>query len=330
MAVFGFLSKGGATTIKLDVTDYAQTQLSQNFLKALQNVSVFKVQQVSENQAGSDLGKGNIDLEVVIPKNFGQAGAAGQPKPASIKTYYNQANPANGQIGNLIITQIVDGINSQISDVPQIVSVQSTGVQTNNLGYFDFILPGILAMIIMQSGLFAVAFAFVSFKASGALRRIQATPVHPRNFIIAQAITRLVMTLITVAILIGFGVKFFSFHMLGSYWDFTLVAILGILIFLGFGFAIAGYAKDENQVAPLANVIQLPMLLLSGIFFPRDDFPHWLQTVTNYFPLTYLSDAMRHIANEGLHLTQIMPDLLGLIIWCVIVFVIAINLFRWE
>jgi len=135
---------------------------------------------------------------------------------------------------------------------------------------------------------------------------------------------------LTVAILIGFGIKFFNFHMLGNYGSFTIVVILGILIFLGFGFAIAGYAKDENQVAPLANLIQLPMLLLSGIFFPRDNFPHWLQKITDYFPLTYLSDAMRHIANEGLHLSQITTDLWGMIIWTVIVFVLAVYLFRWE
>jgi ABC-2 type transport system permease protein len=99
---------------------------------------------------------------------------------------------------------------------------------------------------------------------------------------------------------------------------------------LGFGFAIAGYAKDENQVAPLANVIQLPMLLLSGIFFPREGFPPWLYKVTNYFPLTYLSDGMRHIANEGLHLSQISNDLLGLVVWTFVIFIVAIKMFRWE
>jgi ABC-2 type transport system permease protein len=330
LAVFGFLSKGGNTTINIELTNYSQTQIASGFVNTLSNVSAFKVKQTTESQAQSDLGKGNIDLQVIVPKDFGQMDSSGKISQSAIVTHYNQAKPQNGQVANLIISQIIDGINAGASHTPQILSVNASGVQTNNLGFFDFILPGILGMIIMQSGIFAVAFAFVSFKASGSLRRLQATPVHPRNFVFAQAITRLIMTLITVAILIGFGIKFFNFHMLGSYWDFSVVVILGCLIFLGIGFAIAGYAKDENQVAPLANLVQLPMLLLSGIFFPRDAFPHWLYILTNYFPLTYLSDAMRHIANEGLRLTQIGPDLLGMIIWCVLIFVLAINVFSWE
>ncbi len=331
LAVFGFLSKGGQTNIKIDVTNNAQSQIAMQLVDSLKKIPTFKTIEVSENKGNADLGKGDVDLQVVIPEQFGAlVPNSDTVAPSQVITHYNQAKPGNGQVANLIIGQIISGFNTSISHTPQIISLQSSGVKTNNLGFFDFILPGILAMIIMQSGIFAVAFAFVSFKASGALRRLHATPVHPRVFVFAQAVTRLVVTLLTIAILIGFGTKFFGFHMLGSYWEFTFVAILGILIFLGFGFAIAGYAKDENQVAPLANLIQLPMLLLSGIFFPRDSFPAWLQTVTNYFPLTYLGDALRHIANEGQHLPQLGHDLLGLSVWVIVTFVAAIMLFRWE
>ena len=331
LAVFGFLSKTSTPSMKLDVTDYAHTELSKNFFDSLKQVAAFRTKEVDESQAASELGKGDIDLQIIIPKNFGSNDAiTGALQSAKIQTSFNQAKPQNGQVANLIINQIVAGMNAGVTHTPQVFTVDTQGVQTNNLGYFDFILPGILGMIIMQSGVFAVAFAFVSFKASGALRRLQATPVHPVNFVIAQGITRLIMTFLTVAILIGFGVKFFNFHMLGNYGSFAFVVVLGILIFLGFGFAIAGYAKDENQVAPLANIVQLPMLFLSGIFFPRDGFPHWLQRVTDFFPLTYLADAMRHIANEGLHITQIKGDIFGLVAWCIIVFFLAVNLFRWE
>ena len=330
LAVFGFLSKGSGTSVKIDLTNHSKTEISQNFVSALKQVPIFKVTETDESKAADDLGKGNTDLQVIVPENFGNTGADGHIEPSTVTTHYNQGKPGNGQTADLVIEQIVSGINQKISQTPQIISVASSGVKTNNLGYFDFILPGILGMIIMQSGVFGVAFAFVSFKASGALRRIHATPVHPRVFVFAQTVTRLILTLVTVGILIGFGIKFFNFHMLGSYWAFSLVVILGSLIFLGFGLTIAGISKDENQVAPLANLIQLPMLLLSGIFFPRDSFPSWLHTVTNYFPLTYLGDAMRHIANEGLRLSQISHDLIGMLVWTVIIFIVAVRSFRWE
>ncbi len=330
LAVFGLLSKGGTTNVKIDLTNYSQTQLAKNFVEGLKKVPAFKISEVDESQSSKDLNKGDIDLQVIVPENFGKTSPNGQIEQTSVITHYNQSKPGNGQTASLIVSQVTSEINSQITNSPQIISVASSGVKTNNLGFFDFILPGILGMIIMQTGLFGVAFAFVSMKASGALRRIHATPVHPRNFILAQMFTRLIVTLVTVIILIGFGIKFFDFHMLGSYWTFSLVVTLGSLIFLGFGFSIAGVSKDENQVAPLANLIQLPMLLLSGIFFPRDAFPAWLKTITDYFPLTFLSEAMRHIANEGAHLAQIGPQLLGLFVWCLIVFVVSIKMFRWE
>ncbi len=185
-------------------------------------------------------------------------------------------------------------------------------------------------MTIMQLGIFGVAFSFVALKASGALRRVQATPVHPVYFVFAQAAVRLLVTLASVSVLITFGTYFFNFHMMGNYINFIIVAIIGILIFLGIGFAIAGWARDESQVAPVANLIQLPMLLLSGIFFSRDNFPSWLKTITDYFPLTYVSHALRKIANEGVGLTEIPADLMGMGIWLVLVYAFAVKVFRWE
>ncbi len=331
LAVFGFLSRSNNSSVKVDITNNAHSDISQQLISTLKSISALKINEVSEDTARTDLGKGNTDLQVIIPADFGAVDSKTHALASTkVITHFNEGKPQNGQVANLIIGQVIAGFNSKINNSPQIISVDSSGVKTNNLNFFDFILPGILAMTIMQLGIFGVSFAFVSLKASGALRRIQATPIHPRNFILAQAFTRLIIGLITVGILLSLGVIFFKFHMIGNYFEFTLVLILGILVFLGFGFAIAGYAKDENQVAPLANVIQLPMLLLSGIFFSRDAFPHWLKVVTDYFPLTFLADALRRIANEGVHLTQIPLELLGLGVWGVIIFVVAINVFRWE
>lgn len=261
-------------------------------------------------------------------------GASGTPavalQPAKILAEYNEGRPGSGQTAGLILGQIVSGFNNQITQTPQILSVETKGVKTNNLNYIDFLLPGIIAMAIMQLGIFSVAFAFVSYKTTGALRRLQATPTHPLHFIIGQTVTRLIISIAQVVILVWLGMQFFNFHLIGSPWAFIAVAILGSLVFLAFGFAIAGWAKDENQAAPFAQLIQFPMLFLSGAFFPRDGFPDWLKTITDYFPLTYLSEALRRIANEGASLMAVSGDLLGLAIWGVIVFFIAVRVFRWE
>jgi len=126
------------------------------------------------------------------------------------------------------------------------------------------------------------------------------------------------------------GVLFFDLHFLGNFLELFLVGLMGGVVFLSIGFALAGISKSEDQVAPLANVISLPMMLLSGIFFSRNNLPGVIHTITDFFPLTYLADAMRSIAIDGASLSQVGPQLLGLGIWSVISCTIAVKMFRWE
>jgi ABC-2 type transport system permease protein len=329
LSVFGFLSGNSGPSIRIALTNHSTTEMAVEFEKALMQVSAFSIETMPEAEASTELGKGHIDLHVIVPEKFG-AFKDGKPAPEQIQTRYNNGKPQGAQIANLVITQIVNSLDRKFTSTAPMLEVKTAGVTVNNLGYFDFVLPGILAMTIMQLGIFSVSFSFVAWKLNGALRRIQATPIHPFHFVLAQAVVRLIVVITTATVLVGFGAWFFDFHMLGSYIHFALVCIIGALIFLGIGFSIAGWAREETQVAPVANLVQLPMLLLSGIFFPADVFPSWLQSLTNFFPLTYVVDAMRKIANEGVSLWQLPSDLLGMCVWMCISYAIAVKLFRWE
>ena len=111
---------------------------------------------------------------------------------------------------------------------------------------------------------------------------------------------------------------------------YLALAVIGSIVFLAMGFGVAGWAKNENQAAPVANLISLPMMFLSGSFFPREAMPEFLQTVTRFLPLTYLNDALRAVINDGSGLDVIGTDIFGLAVWAVISFVIATRLFKWE
>jgi ABC-2 type transport system permease protein len=133
-----------------------------------------------------------------------------------------------------------------------------------------------------------------------------------------------------VLLLLGLGILLFQVKMIGNIFAFMAMATLGSAVFLTIGFAIAGWAKDENQATPVAQLIQFPMLFLSGVFFPREGFPAWLQKVTDYLPLTYLVDGLRKIATEGASLWALRGDIIGLVVWGIIVSIIAVRIFRWE
>jgi ABC-2 type transport system permease protein len=133
-----------------------------------------------------------------------------------------------------------------------------------------------------------------------------------------------------MVVMITVGLLFFHLHFIGNLLNVFLIGMLGGIVFLAMGFALAGISKSEDQVAPMANVIALPMMLLSGIFFSRSNLPGFVHTITGYFPLTYLADGMRSIAIDGATLVQVGPQLFGLVVWCVISVYIAVKMFRWE
>lgn len=339
IVVFGLIFKNTSVSFKIDLTNESGTELAGRFEEALKKVPAFKINEVSAEQAVDDLDKGDADLTVTIPANFGQVSGAGQAQvghpaaiqPSQVIAHFNEARPGNGQSAAQIVSQLASTFNEQLTGTPKVVSLEATGVTTKNLSYIDFLLPGMIGLSIMQIGIFSVAFAFVAYKTTGMLRRIQATPIHPGTFITAQGVTRLIVAVLQTALLASIGAAFFGFHLPLSTWpSFFVLALLGSAVFMTFGFAIAGWAKNEEQAQPVAQLIQFPMMFLSGTFFPRDGFPALLQHITAFFPLTFLTDALRHVANDGASLWAVRGDILGLLVWGAAIGFLAIRVFRWE
>jgi ABC-2 type transport system permease protein len=330
IVVFGLIFNNNSSSFKIDLTNQSHSQLGAQFEAAIKKVPALKIKSVSAQQAATDLNKGDADLSVTIPADFGQTDH-GRISPTMVVAHYNEERPGNGQAAAQIVQQLAGGFNDAITGAPKVVSVAASGVKTKNLTYIDFLLPGMIGLSIMQLGIFSVAFAFVSYKSTGMLRRLQATPMRPANFLAAQGVTRLIMAVLQTCLLAGIGLAFFHFNLSpSSYLPFLVLALMGSGVFMALGFAIAGWAKNEDQAQPVAQLIQFPMMFLSGTFFPRDGFPHLLQVITGYLPLTYLADALRHVANDGASLWAVRGDLLGLLVWGVIAGLIAVRLFSWE
>jgi ABC-2 type transport system permease protein len=330
ISVFGLIFKNNGSTFKIDVTNQSNTTLAAQFEQQLKKVPAFKIKDVSQSQASDDLDKGNVDLTILVPSNFGSS-SQGRTEQSKIVAHYNAERPGNGQAAAQIVEQLTGGFNQAITHTPTIVSVDASGVKTKNLTYIDFLLPGMIGLSIMQIGIFSVAFAFVSYKTTGMLRRIQATPTRPGYFLTAQGATRLIMAVLQTALLATIGIVLFSFHLDPSnYLAFFVLALLGSVVFQAIGFAIAGWAKNEDQAQPVAQLIQFPMMFLSGTFFPRDSFPPLLNLITGFLPLTYLADALRHVANDNASLWAVRGDVLGLVVWGIIASLIAVKVFSWE
>ncbi len=350
MSIFGVINTGGGVKFNVAVVDEAKNHASQQVVTALQKVSVFTITTKSKNDALADLKNSKQTYAIVIPEGFGsnfaeygakqaelaklpvsQQQAVSTVTPQRIDIYYDQSqNSSTISVGFTVFDKIFDGVTHQIARVPNFFEVRQLSISGNDLKYIDFLIPGLVAMSVMQLSIFAVTGQIVSWRERGILKRLLATPIHPGVIIFSQIVSRVIITFMQASILILLGILAFNLHIVGSLGLVVLLIVAGGLIFLSMGFALSGIASTQNTVAALANLFVFPQMFLSGIFFPRDAFPDWLLKASDYFPLTYFSDALRNVMVKGYTITQISGDLIGLAIWAIIMFVLAIKLFRWE
>ncbi|RPH36873.1 MAG: ABC transporter permease [Chloroflexi bacterium] len=328
MLIFGVLNFGAAAELDLGVVDEAETASSTAMIAAFEQVPILSVTEGTRDDELAALEEGDRSFILLFPEGW-ELIPPGQPGYQPLTAFTNEATAQEGQTALLIVNAAVAQSLSTAgggSPEPLVVVEEVAG---RNLAYIDFLVPGILGLTIMQLGLFSVAFGFVQLKTTGTLRRLFATPTSPSYFLTAQVSSRLIITLVQVLILLGVGL-WFGVQLVGSVFVVLLLSLLGGVVFLAMGFGVAGWAKNENQAAPVANLISLPMMFLSGSFFPRDAMPEFLQSVTRFLPLTYLNDALRAVINDGAGLDVIGTSVIGLVVWGVLSFLIAARLFKWE
>ncbi|HEX7067564.1 MAG TPA: ABC transporter permease [Candidatus Limnocylindria bacterium] len=331
MLIFGVLNFEGSTSVSLGVVDEARTDASAALVDGLGEYDYLEITEGSRDDELAALEKGDRGFVLVIPSGY-------RPSPTGetgLVAYASSADPSQAQVGQGLLQQAVAGamVGSSPGSMPNVPALRPPvtfeSVESRDLGYIDFLVPGIVGMTVMQLGLFGVAFGFVQLKRTGALRRLFATPTSPAYFLSAQVASRVVLGYLQVAILVGIGI-WFGLQMFGSWLVLAVIIGLALLIFLAMGFGIAGWAKNEDQAAPVANLVSLPMLFLSGVFFPREAMPDVLRSITGFMPLTYVNEALRGVMNDGAALVDLGPQLLGMGVWAVISFVVAVWLFKWE
>lgn len=330
MSIFGILDFDAVGMAELGIVNKAENQNSIQLVESFKKIETFKVYEGSEDTEIENLKNSNRDLVLVIPKDFGQVNPSA-PGAQNIELYYdNSQNNQNLFISQTIIEKVFDGLTHQISGTPNLFKVETKGVSTTDLDFVDFLIPGIAAMSIMQMSILGVTGAIVSWRERGILKRLLATPISQGSIIFGQVISRLSISVAQVAILITIGILMFDLTVVGSLFTVFILTLLGAVVFLSMGFALSGAAATQNTVMALGNLIVMPQMFLSGVFFQREGLPEWLFKITEYFPLTYLADGMREVMIKGATFYDIRGDLLGLLVWGLVLFLIASKSFRWE
>jgi ABC-2 type transport system permease protein len=196
--------------------------------------------------------------------------------------------------------------------------------------YIDFLIPGLLGMNLMNSGLWGIGFALVDMRQRKLLKRFVGTPMRRGDFLLAIMTSRLLLMVIEIGLLLVFGIVFFHMRVLGSVFSITLLGSLGSLTFGGVGLLTASRARKIESISGLINLVMMPMWIFSGVFFSYERFPAAIQPAIKLLPLTALNDALRASILEGTPLLQQWSRLLILGLWGGVSFVLALKWFRWT
>jgi ABC-type multidrug transport system permease subunit len=196
--------------------------------------------------------------------------------------------------------------------------------------YIDFLIPGLLGMNLLGGGLFGVGFVAADMRIRKLLKRFQATPMHRSDFLLSLMLSRLVFTLVDIALLLGFSYLMFDIRVRGNALAWLVLIAAGGACFAGMGLLIGSRARTIESISGLMNAVMLPMWMLCGVFFSAARYPEWMQPFIQALPLTALNDGLREIMNDGAGFEALGRPLLVLAIWGAVCFALALRLFRWR
>jgi len=258
--------------------------------------------------------------------HFGKFDLAIEANPDGSYTYYY--DPARPE--SVLSRAEIDATLQSAAGRKDALTTSAQSSSEPGSRYIDFLIPGLLGMNLMNSGMWGVGFALVEMRQRKLLKRFVATPMRRSDFLLALTSSRLILMVIEVGLLLSFGVLVFHMPLQGSIISVILLGSLGAVTFGGVGLLTACRAQKIESVSGLINVVMMPMWIFSGVFFSYDRFPAIAHPFIKALPLTALNDALRATIIEGASLGSQSGRLLVLAIWGGVSFILALRWFRWT
>jgi ABC-2 type transport system permease protein len=283
--------------------------------------------------------RGELQGGIVIPSNYSQSMLTGQQSTLIIVT--DESNPQISATIQAALSNVLNVISQQIAlhnvaslnatnslAVIQPFNVQTQGVVSGNPSYFDFIAPGIMAMTVMMSVMTGLPVAISQEKEIGTMDGMMVAPVNRLSILLGKTGAQTTRGLLQGVIILGLAIGIFGVVIQGSILLVFALLLLGVFSFVGLGIVITSFTKDQETAQMLMMTLMFPMMFLSGVFFPIQQMPWYMQTISQFLPLTYASDALRKVMVLGAGIPQISTDLIVLIVFGIVMIAIALPVFR--
>lgn len=319
---------GGDTRFKVGLVDEDGGPVAAQVQEVLDSIPVLEVQTGDRESSLAALRQGDTRAVIVLPAGLSAAAANGQPSPVPV--FYDPAQQQASQIVLGITRQVLQAVERQVSGTPVLFQLQEETVQAKDLRTIDFLLPGLLALALMQLGLFGTAQPVVQLREQGVLRRLSATPLSRGAVLASQIAQRLTIGVAQAALMVALGILAFKMPQPSNWLAVFGFVILGGLMFVALGYVIAAFSRTQESASGISSVLSFPLMYLSGMFIPIEVMPKAIQPLATVLPVTYLTDALRQLlvgANPLHSQTVNATVLLG---WLVVALVVATRFFKWD
>jgi ABC-2 type transport system permease protein len=329
----GIFGKSNNVSFNIALINQSNTQFSKDFADQIKKDNkTFKIKDglTDETAARKVMKRGEIDAIIKLPQDFGQNKDGQQYPSGQAEVLYDQNNQQSGQTLSAVLDGIFKQVNQQVTGIAPAFTVKSSSTKEQGLTPFDFVFSGLLGFSLLSLGIFGPTQVFPRLKTQGVLRRYRTTTIAVWEYFIANVLSQMTIGLLSAVSMLLVALTVFDLNMKGNYLTLAFVVMLGTTVMYGIGLAIGGWARNENQAAPLSNLISFPMMFLSGTFFPRYAMPEWLQHASSILPLTPIIDSIRKVTTEGATVFNLGPELALITGWGIIIYFIAFRVFRWE
>jgi ABC-type multidrug transport system permease subunit len=268
-----------------------------------------KFQKTSEAEAVKAIKRGVIVIYIEARKD-------------SLIYYFDPMN-SDAQLTHLILERYLSG-NPESGSKSSISPLKAKGTR-----YIDFLIPGLIALGIMNSCIWGIGWSLIETRMKKLLRRMVATPMKKSVFLSSYIVTRIILGAFEIALLLIFARLYFGTEIEGNLFAFIIVFLAGIFAFSGIAILVASRTAKTEIANGLVNAVTLPMMILSGIFFNYHNFPDWAIPVIQVLPLTLIADSIRSVFIEAAGLTDIIKPVVILLVTGTITFIIGLRSFKW-
>ena len=286
--------------------------------------------------------EGKVSGGIIVPPTFTSDILSGRQGNITIMT--DQSNPQMSSMIQIVLTRIIEQMGSQLAEhnlnqtynisleeAPAVLkpySVQMRGIIPGNPNYFEFVAPGIMAMVVMMSLMTGLPHAISYEKDMGTLDGMLVAPTSRWAIILGKVMAQTTRGLVQGFIILLLSVLLFGVVIHGSILLVVLLILLTVFSFVGLGILITAFADKEETATMVMMTLMFPMMFLSGVFFPIQQMPSFMQSLANFLPLTYAASAMRKVMVLGAGTGAIITDVLVLAVFGIVLLAIAVPLFK--